>query len=113
MATQGAEMKPPDKPEGCPPQAPSADETPAASDPSVSPAARLHHPKAIAPAYALLTYTVDRGIWRRSLYLSLHSAVRAGERAERRGQKYQLTLVELVPVPATPPRRRTQAKSKP
>lgn len=99
-------MTTPRTPEERPQGTPSADETPATSEAIV----RLRDPRAIAPAWALLTYTVESGVWRRSLYLSLHSAARAGERAKMRGQKFKMILVELVPVASTPPRRRAKSK---
>lgn len=71
------------------------------SDSSVPPRS-LHHPRAIAPAYAVFTFHDDGRLKRRHLYLSLHSAIRAQERAEAKGQRFDLMLVELVPVPAAP-----------
>lgn len=61
----------------------------------------LNHPKAIAPAFAILVQRRN-GQWTRQLYLSLHSAQRAVERAETRGVEARLQLVEIVPVPALP-----------
>lgn len=62
----------------------------------------LAHPKAIAPAYAVFTFHDDGMLKQRRLYLSLHSAVRAQERAEAKGHRFELMLVELVPVTAKP-----------
>ncbi|MCW2763608.1 MAG: hypothetical protein JWR85_3809 [Marmoricola sp.] len=73
-----------------------------AADTSIVPQATLRHPKAVAPAYAILTFHDDGSLKRRHLYLSLHSAIRAQERAEARGQRFVLMLVELVPVSTKP-----------
>lgn len=61
----------------------------------------LVHPKAIAPAYAILVQRRN-GQWHRQLYLSLHSATRAMERAEAKGVEARCQLVEIVPVPSMP-----------
>lgn len=64
-------------------------------------ATTLHHPKAIAPGYAVLLMRRD-GHWRRQVFMSLHSATRALERAESAGREARMQLVELVPVPSAP-----------
>lgn len=51
---------------------------------------------ALAEAFAVVV-TTERGA-RRRLYLSLHSASRARERARERGDDVELVLVRLVPV---------------
>lgn len=51
---------------------------------------------ALAEAFAVVV-TTERGA-RRRLYLSLHSASRARERARQRGDDVELLLVRLVPV---------------
>lgn len=102
-------MTPPKKPEGSPPQGAPVDSTPAKSGPIVPPAARLHHPKAFARAYAIYTYAPD-GLVRRRLYLSLRSATNAKDRAEMRGQRLELMLVELVPVHTAKPRKKRGAR---
>lgn len=61
----------------------------------------LHHPKAIAPAWAILVQRRN-GNWTRQIFLSLHSATRAMERAEANGIEARCQLVEIVPVPALP-----------
>ncbi|GAB3667110.1 hypothetical protein GCM10027596_35750 [Nocardioides korecus] len=85
-----------EKHSGRPAGAACADEMAIQSGPS------LAHPKAVAPAYALLTFHDDGVLKRRNLYLSLHSAVKAQERAEGRGDSFELMLVELVPVASLP-----------
>lgn len=62
----------------------------------------LVHPRAVAPAYAVFTFHDDGRLKRRHIYVSLHSAIKAQERAQAKGQRFELMLVELVPVPATP-----------
>lgn len=70
---------------------------------SLSPAAdALTHPRAVAPAYVVFTFDTDGRMVRRNVYVSLHSALRAKERAEKNGRRFQLTLCELVPVPHQP-----------
>jgi len=61
----------------------------------------LHHPKAIAPGFAVFLMVKD-GHWRRQVYMSLHAATRALERAEANGREARMQLVELVPVTAMP-----------
>lgn len=73
----------------------------AGGDVSILDAQTRVHPKAIAPAYAVLVQRRN-GQWTRQLYLSLHSATRAMERAEERGVEARCQLVEIVPVPALP-----------
>ena len=62
----------------------------------------LHHPKAVAPAFVVFTFTDDGELMRRNVYVSLHSALKAKERAEARGSRFELMLCELVPVPHKP-----------
>ncbi len=45
---------------------------------------------------------VKDGHWRRQVYMSLHAATKALERAEANGREARMQLVELVPVPAVP-----------
>lgn len=59
--------------------------------------ARTRTSGALAEAFAVVV-TTERGSRRRRLYLSLHSASRAVERANRRHDDVQLVLVRLVPV---------------
>lgn len=61
----------------------------------------LRHPKAVAPAYAVLVVTTA-GHLRRQVYLSLHSATKALARHEAAGRVAKCILVELVPVPHAP-----------
>lgn len=68
---------------------------------AIIPPSTLNHPKAIAPAYAVLVMRRD-GHWRRQLYCSLHSAQRAMERAAANGIEARCQLVEMVPVPSSP-----------
>lgn len=69
-------------------------------DPARTPHA-VENPKATAHAWAALVMRRN-GHWSRQIYLSLHSATRAMERAEARGVDARLVLVELVPVTAAP-----------
>lgn len=69
--------------------------------PTIVPPSTLQHPKAIAPAYAILVQRRN-GQWHRQLYLSLHSATKAMERAETNGVQARCQLVEIVPVPSRP-----------
>lgn len=69
-------------------------------DPARSPRP-VENPKATAHAWAALVMRRN-GHWSRQIYLSLHSATRAMERAEARGVEARLVLVELVPVTAAP-----------
>ncbi len=62
----------------------------------------LTHPKAVAPAFVVFTFTDDGELMRRNVYVSLHSALKAKERAEARGARFELVLCELVPVPQSP-----------
>lgn len=71
-------------------------------DNMILPPTALIHTKAIAPAYAVFTFHDDGRLKRRHLYLSLHSAIKAQERAQAKGQRFELMLVELVPVASTP-----------
>lgn len=61
----------------------------------------LRHPKAIAAGYAVLLLRSDDRVTRQ-VYLSLHSATKALERAEAKGRAASMVLVELVPVTAAP-----------
>jgi hypothetical protein len=69
-------------------------------DPAVTPR-RVENPKATAHAWAALVMRKN-GHWSRQIYLSLHAATRAMERAEVRGVEARLVLVELVPLTAAP-----------
>jgi hypothetical protein len=62
----------------------------------------LTHPRAVAPAYVVFTMHDDGRVKRRNVYLSLHAAIKAKERAEARGDAFHLALMELVPVPGKP-----------
>lgn len=84
------------------PGAAPTDPTAIRSGATIMPPTTLHHPAAVAPAYAVFSFHDDGRVKRRHLYLSLHSAIKAQERAEARGERFELMLVELVPVPATP-----------
>lgn len=101
--------KPPEKPEGSPPQGAPTDSTPAKSQSRVSPRTPRHHPRAVAPGWAILL-TSPNGLVRRRVVLTLQAAVAARERAEMRGQHVDLVLVELVPVPPPKPPRRKARK---
>ncbi len=72
------------------------------SDLHIVPPTTLHHAKAVAPAYAVFTFRDDGRVKSRRLYLSLHSAIRAKDRTEAKGERFELMLVELVPVPHSP-----------
>lgn len=72
-----------------------------AATPSILPPSILNHPKAVAPAYAVFVLRND-GKVRRQVYLSLHSAQSALDRAAKNGTEAKCVLVELVPVPASP-----------
>lgn len=48
------------------------------------------------PAYALLVMTPTQRVTRR-LFLSLHAAVKAAERAQKRGSEAHLEMVRVVP----------------
>lgn len=63
---------------------------------------QLTHPKAVAPAYVVFTFDTDGAMVRRNVYLSLHSALKAKERAEKRGRRFEMILCELVPTPHKP-----------
>lgn len=62
----------------------------------------IRHPRAVAPAYVVMVMRRDRSGWRRQLYLSLHSANKALDRAQANGIEARVMLVELVPVPHAP-----------
>ena len=62
----------------------------------------LTDPQALAHGHAVLVSTPS-GRWSRRLYLSLHSADKAMQRAQDRGQVAHCVLVELVPVPGAAP----------
>lgn len=72
------------------------------TSPMTLPPRTPNHPKAVAPAYAVFVLHDDGRVKRRRVLLSLHSAIKAQERAEARGERFELMLVELVPVPASP-----------
>lgn len=61
----------------------------------------LEHPKAIAAGWAVLLVRRDDRVTRQ-VYLSLHSATKALERAQASGREARMVLVELVPVTAAP-----------
>lgn len=65
-------------------------------------AAALTHPRAVAPAFVVASFTFDGRIHRRQIYLSLHSALKAKDRAEKAGRRFELQLCELVPTPYKP-----------
>jgi len=50
----------------------------------------------------VFTFRDDGRVKSRRLYLSLHSAIRAKDRTEAKGERFELMLVELVPVPHSP-----------
>lgn len=89
---------------GCPRQASQGihKSTAATGSDNIVPATTLTHPQAVAPAYVVFTLRDDGGVKRRNVYLSLHSAIKAKERAEARGDSFELMLCELVPVPGKP-----------
>lgn len=62
----------------------------------------LTNPKAVAPAYVVFTFHDDGRIKRRNVFVSLHSTIKAKERAEAKGAQFELMLCELVPVPGGP-----------
>ena len=63
---------------------------------------QIRHPKAVAPAFVVFTFDTDGAKVRRQVYLSLHSALKAKERATKRGRRFELVLCELVPTPHAP-----------
>lgn len=62
----------------------------------------LTHPRAVAPAYVVFTHDADGNHFRRHVYISLASALKAKDRAEARGRRFEVMLCELVPVPHKP-----------
>ena len=62
---------------------------------------RERSPKAIGGCHAVLVFQPD-GRYQRRLYLSLHAADAAMQRAADRGLTASCVLVELVPVPSMP-----------
>jgi len=68
-------------------------------DQSSTPPTTLENPKAIAAGWAVLLVRRDDRVTRQ-VYLSLHSATKALERARQSGRAAQMVLVELVPVTA-------------
>lgn len=70
------------------------------SDPIIPPAT-LQNPEALASAYAVLVLRRN-GHWHRQIYMSLHSANKAMERARDNGIEARCVLVELVPVADAP-----------
>lgn len=70
--------------------------------PATFEAPRLAHPRAVAPAYVVVTFSENGRRHRRQVYLSLHSALKAKERAEKNGRRFELALFELVPTPHKP-----------
>lgn len=68
--------------------------------PRVPPRA-LENPKALAAGWAVLLVRKDERVTRQ-VYLSLHSATKALERAKANGRQAQMVLVELVPATAAP-----------
>ncbi len=67
----------------------------------ILPVRTLENPKAIAAGYAVLLVRSDERVTRQ-VYLSLHSATKALERAHANGRAAQMVLVELVPATAAP-----------
>lgn len=65
------------------------------------PPATLENPRAVAAGYAVLLVRRDERVTRQ-VYLSLHSATRALERARANGREARMVLVELVPVTSAP-----------
>jgi hypothetical protein len=65
------------------------------------PPTTLENPKALAAGWAVLLVRNDERVTRQ-VYLSLHSATKALERARSRGRRAQMVLVELVPTTAAP-----------
>ena len=75
---------------------------PAAADHEAHLAAiRERSPKAIGGCHAVLVFQAN-GRYQRRLYLSLHAADAAMQRAADRGLTASCVMVELVPVPAMP-----------
>jgi hypothetical protein len=66
---------------------------------TMTPAKVVDHSLPIASAYCVLAYTPYDRKYRR-LFLSLHSATQAVERARKRGLQAELVLCRLVPVAA-------------
>lgn len=64
-------------------------------------AIRARSPKTIGAAHAVLVWTPE-GKYTRRLYLSLHAADKAMERAAARGLTSSCVMVDLVPVVAVP-----------
>lgn len=83
-----------------PAEALSTDPTAIKSEPILAPST-LIHPKAVAPGWAVFVMRRDEK-WRRQVYLSLHAATKAMERARVNGVEARCMLVELVPVPHAP-----------
>lgn len=65
----------------------------------ILPPRTLEHPRAIAAGYAVLLVRRDEKVTRQ-VYLSLHSATKALERARVAGREASMVLVELIPTTA-------------
>lgn len=70
-------------------------------DAAILPPSTLIYPKAVLPAYAVFVMRRDAR-WNRQIFISLHSAQRALDRAAERGAEARCQLVEIVPVPSVP-----------
>ncbi|WP_370287894.1 hypothetical protein [Nocardioides sp.] len=57
--------------------------------------------RAVAPAFVVLTLDDDGATARRRVFLSLHNAVKAAERAQKAGRRFDIVLCQLVPVPGS------------
>lgn len=78
-----------------------ASEVSLTGDLKIVPRSTLQHPKAVLPAYAVFVMRRDQR-WHRQIFVSLHSAQRAIDRAAERGVEARCQLVEIVPVPSVP-----------
>src|SRR4051794_21522741 len=70
-------------------------------DSTILPPTTLLNPKVIAAGYAVLLVRRDQRVTRQ-VYLSLHSATKAVDRARESGRHAEMVLVELVPVTTAP-----------
>lgn len=68
---------------------------------TILPPATLTHPKAVLPGYAVFVMRRDER-WHRQIFVSLHSAQKAINRAAEKGIEARCQLVEIVPVPSVP-----------
>jgi hypothetical protein len=71
------------------------------TDRHIIPPTSLVNPKAIAAGWAVLLVRSDDRVTRQ-VYLSLHSATKALDRAKASGREARMVLVELVPTPGVP-----------